>query len=54
MTLFDLKIYFLLFIIYSFAGWIIDTSDVFIEEKKLVKKKKFFLTFLSKFEIIYI
>ncbi|MBR2139139.1 MAG: putative ABC transporter permease [Bacilli bacterium] len=38
MTLFDLKIYFLLFIIYSFAGWIIDTSDVFIEEKKLVKR----------------
>ena len=37
MTLFDLKIYFLLFIIYSFAGWIIDTSDIFIEEKKLVK-----------------
>lgn len=34
----NLKIYFLLFIVYSFLGWIMEVIDVLIETKKLVNR----------------
>ena len=38
--MYDLKIYFLLFIIYSVVGWIIEMIDVAILNKKIVNKIK--------------
>ena len=34
----EVKLYFILFIVYSFIGWIIETSDVWIEEKQLMNR----------------
>lgn len=36
--MYDLKIYFLLFIIYSVVGWIIEMIDVAILNKKIVNR----------------
>ena len=36
--LYDFSYFFLLFIIYSFLGWIIETIDVYVETKKLVNR----------------
>lgn len=36
--LYDVMFYFLLFIIYSFIGWIIETIVIFVETKKIVNR----------------
>ena len=34
----EFKIWFILFIIYSFIGWIIEIIDIYFETKKLVNR----------------